>query len=132
MSEESNFADRLTALSTAFEVCRPIFLAMGDETRQHTIVTLLKNDGGMRVGELTKSTNLSRPAVSHHLKILKDAGIVNMYKVGTMNFYHVDGDESQWANISDLVNHIHALVKEVSMRKRAGGDICGHGKSLSQ
>ena len=30
---------------------------------------------GLRVGEITKQTHLSRPAVSHHLRILREAGI---------------------------------------------------------
>lgn len=38
---------------------------------------------GVRVGAITKKTNLSRPAVSHHLGILKDAGLVKMRREGT-------------------------------------------------
>ncbi|MEG6523627.1 ArsR/SmtB family transcription factor [Desulfotomaculum sp. 1211_IL3151] len=40
----------------------------------------------MRVGEIKAKTHLSRPAVSHHLKILKDIGIVKMREEGTKNF----------------------------------------------
>lgn len=36
----------------------------------------LGNCSGVRVCEITRHTNLSRPAVSHHLQILKNAGIV--------------------------------------------------------
>ena len=122
---ENAIAEHMAVLSKEFEICRPAFLAMGDETRQHIIVALLKNYGGMRVGEITKCTNLSRPAVSHHLKILKDAGIVSMFKVGTMNFYHVDANESQWAQIAALVNHINELVKEVSLKRLSGESCCG-------
>lgn len=114
----------MATLSEEFSVCRPALLAMGDETRQHIIVVLLENYGGMRVGEITKRTHLSRPAVSHHLKILKDAGIVSMYKVGTMNFYHVDANESQWAQIAMLVNHVNDLVKEVSLKRQVGESCC--------
>lgn len=122
--EENEIAQRMTILSKEFEVCRAAFLAMGDENRQHIIMALLKNYGGMRVGELTKCTNLSRPAVSHHLKILKNAGIVSMFKKGTMNFYHVDANESQWAHITSLVNHINDLVKEVSLKRESGEGCC--------
>lgn len=118
-------AQHMATLSTEFEVCRPALLAMGDETRQHIIIALLENYGGMRVGEITKRTNLSRPAVSHHLKILKDAGIVSMFKKGTMNFYHVDANESQWDKITALVNHVNGLVKEVSLKRQAGEAYCG-------
>lgn len=123
---ENEIAERMAVLSREFEVCRPAFLAMGDETRQHIIVALLENYGGMRVGELTKRTHLSRPAVSHHLKILKDAGIVSMFKVGTMNFYHVDANESQWSHMEALVIHINDLIKEISLKRQAGESCCHH------
>lgn len=123
-NQESEIAQRMTMLAEELKVCRPAFLAMGDGNRQHIIVALLENYGGMRVGELTKRTNLSRPAVSHHLKILKDAGIVSMFKRGTMNFYHVDANESQWVQITALVNHINELVQEVSIKRQAGLACC--------
>lgn len=45
---------------------------------------------GVRVDDITKKTNLSRPAVSHHLQIMKDAGIVKVRKEGTKNYYYFD------------------------------------------
>lgn len=47
---------------------------------------------GMRVLEITSYTHLSRPAVSHHLKVMKDAGVVHMRKEGTMTFYTLNLD----------------------------------------
>lgn len=111
-------AEKMAALAKELKACRTAFIAIGDETRQQILVALLENHGGMRVGELTEKTNLSRPAVSHHLKILKDAGIVNVFKVGTMNFYHVDANESQWGQITSLVNNINELVLEVSNKAK--------------
>jgi DNA-binding transcriptional ArsR family regulator len=48
--------------------------ALGDPSR-HAIVELLRN-GERPVGELVESLSLSQPAVSKHLRVLKDAGIV--------------------------------------------------------
>lgn len=45
---------------------------------------------GLRVGEITEKTHLSRPAVSHHLRILRDAGVILMRKEGTKNFYYIN------------------------------------------
>jgi ArsR family transcriptional regulator len=42
------------------------------------------------VGEITEQTHLSRPAVSHHLKVLRDAGVILMRKEGTKNFYYIN------------------------------------------
>ncbi|MCI7813283.1 MAG: ArsR family transcriptional regulator [Robinsoniella sp.] len=47
---------------------------------------------GVRVGKITQKTHLSRPAVSHHIQILKDAGIVKMRREGTKNYYYLDAD----------------------------------------
>ena len=69
---------KVAALAKDFSSCTKILTALGDETRQHLILEMmgLGNCSGVRVCEITEKTNLSRPAVSHHLQILKDAGIV--------------------------------------------------------
>ena len=67
-------------LSSEFQQYRKVFIALGDETRQSIFIALLENESvGMRVPEITAKTHLSRPAVSHHLQILKDAGLINMH-----------------------------------------------------
>ena len=113
-AQEKKIAREMMVLSGEFSVCRPVFLAMGDENRQHILLTLLEHYGGMRVGEIASCTNLSRPAVSRHLKILREARIVDMFQVGTMNFYHIGADENRWAEIAALVNHVNVLVKEAA------------------
>ena len=85
---------------------------MGDETRQHIILTLLENEQiGMRVPEITEKTHLSRPAVSHHLQILKDAGLVSMHRVGTKNFYYVDANRSCWGGLKELIDQANAVIQ---------------------
>ena len=49
--------------------CIPIFTVLGDENR-HQILRVLWEHGRMNVNELTEHLHLSRPAVSHHLKIM--------------------------------------------------------------
>lgn len=67
-------------LAEEFASCRKILLALGDENRQQLIVEMIGigKCSGVRVGEITERTHLSRPAVSHHLQILKGAGLVKM------------------------------------------------------
>ena len=83
---------QVAVLAEEFASCTKILTALGDETRQHLILEMMRlgNCSGVRVCEITEKTNLSRPAVSHHLQILKDAGIVRMRKEGTKNFYYFD------------------------------------------
>lgn len=99
-------------LARRFGACAKVLTAIGDETRQHLIVEMMQMGkcSGVRVGEVTEKTNLSRPAVSHHLQILKDAGIVKVRKEGTKNYYYFDpGMEAFTELIATL-----QLAKELS------------------
>ena len=44
----------------------------------------------MPVGVLAKGLSISRPAVSQHLKVLHEAGLVAVTKSGTRRVYHID------------------------------------------
>ena len=71
-----------------FKSCSKIFLALGDTTRQKLCLDLAAAGlDGINVADLSGKTILSRPAISHHLKVLKDAGIVEPIKKGTQIFY---------------------------------------------
>lgn len=62
--------------------------ALGDGTRRAVLELLV---GGKRsVGELADQLPVSRPAVSQHLKVLKDAGLVRAEAQGTRRLYAVD------------------------------------------
>jgi DNA-binding transcriptional ArsR family regulator len=64
--------------------------ALGDPTRRAIFERLA---GGPRaVGELADEFPISRPAVSQHLKVLKDAGLVVDRRDGTRRLYQLDPD----------------------------------------
>lgn len=90
-----------------------VLLAIGDETRQSILLVLMGTDcqTGLRVGEITEQTHLSRPAVSHHLKILRDAGIILMRKEGTKNFYYID-IRTKLSLLKTLIVDIETLLKQ--------------------
>lgn len=92
-----------------FAASRKLLIAIGDETRQAIIAVLMDTClSGMRVGEITKQTHLSRPAVSHHLKILLDAEVVGVSSEGTKNYYWIKlGGE--WETLVALINTIEQL-----------------------
>lgn len=92
-------------LSSDFESCRKILCAIGDENRQHLILEMMKMGkcSGARVRDITEKTHLSRPAVSHHLQILKRAGILKMRKEGTMNFYYFNPDMRSFKKLIDVL-----------------------------
>ncbi len=66
--------------------------------------------GGARVMEITEKTNLSRPAVSHHLKILKEAGIIKMRREGTKNYYYFGCDQSAMQHLIDTLTRAKAIT----------------------
>ena len=64
--------------------------ALGDPTRRAIFERLA--DRPRAVGELASELPVSRPAVSQHLKVLKDARLVVDQRVGTRRIYRVDPD----------------------------------------
>ena len=65
------------------------FDALGDPHRRQ-ILELLR-DGELAVGEIARSMPISRPAVSRHLRLLKEAGLVKERAVGVRHLYALDG-----------------------------------------
>jgi DNA-binding transcriptional ArsR family regulator len=65
-----------------------VFAALTDPTRR-TVFERLRS-GPRPVGEIARGLPVSRPAVSQHLKVLKDAGLVNDRSEGTRRIYYID------------------------------------------
>jgi len=64
--------------------------ALADPTRRSIFESLALRPAA--VGELARGLPVSRPAVSQHLRVLKDAGLVVVTPHGTRRIYHVDVD----------------------------------------
>lgn len=105
--------EQIKIIQEDFKNAQSVLTAIGDETRQIILLVLMDSDckSGMRVGEITAKTHLSRPAVSHQLKILKDIGIVRMREEGTKNFYYIDVSE-KLNLLKKLILDIEHLTKE--------------------
>ena len=67
------------------------FKALADPTRV-AIVNRLAAEGECCVCNLVDDSDLSQPTVSHHLKILRDAGLVESERRGTWAYYRLNGD----------------------------------------
>jgi DNA-binding transcriptional ArsR family regulator len=61
---------------------------MGDRTRRAIVLRLAERP--QAVGELAADLPVSRPAVSQHLRVLKDAGLVTEQAVGTKRIYRLN------------------------------------------
>ena len=64
--------------------------ALADPTRRTIFERLIEHPSA--VGELARELPVSRPAVSQHLKVLKDAGLVIDMRAGQQRIYRVDPD----------------------------------------
>ena len=64
--------------------------ALADPTRRHVMESL--RSGPRAVGEIARGMPVSRPAVSQHLKVLKEAGLVTDRAEGTRRVYYIDPD----------------------------------------
>ena len=67
----------------------PIFAALGDETRLSLVSTL--SDGQRRsISQLTARSNLTRQAITKHLRVLEGVGILHSVRVGRESLYEFD------------------------------------------
>jgi DNA-binding transcriptional ArsR family regulator len=73
--------------------------ALADPTRRDVFERLRR--GPRPVGELARELPVSRPAVSQHLRVLKEAGLVNERREGTRRLYSVNGD-----GLAELRNYL--------------------------
>jgi ArsR family transcriptional regulator, arsenate/arsenite/antimonite-responsive transcriptional repressor len=66
--------------------------ALGDPIRMQLVDVLRKHAGQVCVCELVPLFDLSQPTVSHHLKVLREAGIVGSERRGLWAYYYVEPD----------------------------------------
>jgi ArsR family transcriptional regulator len=66
--------------------------ALADPVRLQLVDVLRKHAGKVCVCELVPLFDLSQPTVSHHLKVLRDAGIVSSERRGLWAYYYVNPD----------------------------------------
>ena len=117
MRKIANTQKDIERLETEFKACQKILTVLGDETRQHLLCIMLQNGcSGNRVIDIAKLTNLSRPAVSHHMQILKDAGTVKSRKERTYIYYYLDPEANELDNLITLFCDIREFMKQVPDR----------------
>lgn len=105
----------LKQLSEDFKASQKLLVALGDENRQQMIMNMIRmyDSRGIRVGDLSEASHLSRPAVSHHLQILKDAGLIKMRREGTKNYYYFPRDAAALNQLVDLLMLARRLMSEL-------------------
>jgi DNA-binding transcriptional ArsR family regulator len=90
--------------SAALKTRASVFAALGDETRL-SVLTRLANGRAQSISRLTAGTNLTRQAVTKHLRVLENAGVVRGLRVGR---------ESQFALEPKAIDDVRDYLKRVS------------------
>jgi len=92
----------------------PVFHAMADPERLLILLKLFyAGERGKNVTELSGKTRLSRPAVSHHLKVLKTSGIIESHKDGTQIYYTLKSTV-KISFVQDLLEKLQEHLKIIS------------------
>jgi DNA-binding transcriptional ArsR family regulator len=92
-----------------------VFEALGDAHRREILALL--GDGDRAVHELASSLPISRPAVSRHLRLLKEAGLVGEEAVGTSRIYHLRED-----GLDAVRRYVESVWGEAATRFRLFAD----------
>ncbi len=96
--------------------------ALGDPTRRAVLEVL--RGGARPVGEIARELPVSRPAVSQHLRVLKEAGLVRDRQEGTRRLYSVDanGLSALRAYLESYWETALSAFKEAADRAAVDGD----------
>ena len=85
-----------------------LFVALGDEQRQRLLLAFEK-DERMNILQLVENSNLSRTAVTHHLKVLHNSGALKSEKIGKEVFFWVNKEPM----IQAIENVLDYIKKEI-------------------
>ena len=77
------------AIPPAWQRTARMFVALGHPHRQR-IVLMFEPGERLNVGQIVAASTLSRSAVAHHLKVMREAGVVRAEKVGKEMWYRTD------------------------------------------
>ncbi len=89
-TKKSNRVPQLPISDRTLSSLAQVFKLLADESRLRILITLSR-EGEMHVTSLCEMLGQSQPAVSHHLTLLRMAGLVGFRRDGKFNFYRMDG-----------------------------------------
>lgn len=112
-----NRSNMVAEIERGFHTHRKLLMALGDEVRQKLLMLMLAEERDwVRVVDLAEKTNLTRPAVSPHMQILKDAGMIQCRKEGKFAYYSFDRDCTMLTMLIDLLEMAKCIIQENAAR----------------
>ncbi len=68
-----------------------LFKALGDPTRIEILRLIAAQPGPTCVCDIVDRFELAQPTISHHLKLLREAGLLSQSRIGIWSYYKIDG-----------------------------------------
>ncbi len=96
---------QVTDIPAGFKNTADIFIALGDEHRQRMLLAFEKGEK-LNILQIVSTTTLSRTAVTHHLKVLHQAGVLHSEKVGKEVFF--------WINRETVANALQQVLHYIN------------------
>ena len=107
------------------ETYEEVLEALGDKTRRQIVACLRRRPAS--VGEIAAQLPVSRPAVSQHLRVLRDCKLFTSEMVGTRNVYQLQSEgpaalrgwlDDFWGGVLDsFASHVERQSKQIPQRK---------------
>ena len=95
---------RASSAARTLRETAPVFAALGDETRLR-LVGRLCDDGPQSIARLTEGSDVTRQAVTKHLRVLEDAGVVRGSREGRESVWEIEPRRLEAARRSlDLIS----------------------------
>lgn len=98
--------DRILSIPSEWASTSKLFVALGDEQRQRILLAFEPGER-LNITQIVSTSSLSRTAVNHHLKVLRDAGVLASEKVGKEVYFWIDKD-----HIIDALQRVLGYVRE--------------------
>lgn len=98
--------DHLLAIPEEWSSTSKLFVALGDEQRQRLLLAFEPGER-LNITQIVSTSTLSRTAVNHHLKVLRDAGVLGSEKTGKEVYFWIEKE-----HIVDALQRVLAYVKE--------------------
>lgn len=97
--------DYSRAIPPAWQSMAAVFVALGDEHRQRIVLSFSPGER-LNVGQIAEVSTLARSTVSHHLKILREAGVLGSEKIGKEVYFWVNKPllSEVFATVADYVD----------------------------
>ena len=95
----------ITDIPEDFKNTADIFVALGDEHRQRMLLAFEKGEK-LNILQIVSTTTLSRTAVTHHLKVLHQSGVLNSEKIGKEVYFWINTEV-----VTDALQRVLSYIK---------------------